>query len=74
MLNWMVRWFKPGGGRKAEEFAMQYFNLLLPGLRRTDHADASDRGRRGSHKGSTGHRTSSTRTAKSAIRKATSKR
>jgi AcrR family transcriptional regulator len=74
MLNWMVRWFKPGGGRKAEEFAMQYFNLLLPGLRRADHADASDRSRQGSHKGSVGHPASSTRTAKSAIRKATSKR
>lgn len=28
LLNWMARWFKPGGGRTAEEFAIEYFDLL----------------------------------------------
>lgn len=33
MLNWMVRWFKPGKGRRAAAFAQDYCDLLLGGLR-----------------------------------------
>ncbi|WP_306224926.1 TetR/AcrR family transcriptional regulator [Bosea beijingensis] len=33
MLNWMVRWFKPGKGRRAASFAQDYFDLMLGGLR-----------------------------------------
>uniref|UniRef100_A0A9E7ZR95 TetR/AcrR family transcriptional regulator n=1 Tax=Bosea sp. NBC_00436 TaxID=2969620 RepID=A0A9E7ZR95_9HYPH len=33
MLNWMVRWFKPGKGRRAASFAQDYCDLLLGGLR-----------------------------------------
>lgn len=33
MLNWMVRWFKPGHGRPAAEFALEYSSLLLWGIR-----------------------------------------
>lgn len=32
MLNWMVRWFKPGKARSASSFATEYCNLLLTGL------------------------------------------
>lgn len=32
MLNWMVRWYKPGGQRRAEAFAAQYYELLTRGL------------------------------------------
>jgi AcrR family transcriptional regulator len=32
MLNWMVRWFKPGGPSRAETFAEQYYQLLTSGL------------------------------------------
>lgn len=32
LLNWMVRWFKPGGGSTAEELVIEYFNLFLHGL------------------------------------------
>lgn len=32
LLNWMVRWFKPGGGSTAEELVIEYFNLFLNGL------------------------------------------
>lgn len=32
LLNWMVRWFKPGGGCTAEELVIEYFNLFLNGL------------------------------------------
>ena len=32
MLNWMVRWFKPGHGRPASSFAMEYCELILNGL------------------------------------------
>ena len=34
MLNWMVRWFKPGKGRRAAAFAQDYCDLMLGGLRR----------------------------------------
>ncbi|GAA5666396.1 TetR/AcrR family transcriptional regulator (plasmid) [Nitratireductor rhodophyticola] len=32
MLNWMVRWFKPGHGRPASSFAMEYCEIILNGL------------------------------------------
>lgn len=33
MLNWMVRWYKPGEGRSAASFAEEYCELLLGGMR-----------------------------------------
>ncbi|CAH1665240.1 TetR family transcriptional regulator [Hyphomicrobiales bacterium] len=33
MLNWMVRWFKPGKGRSASSFANEYCDLIIRGLR-----------------------------------------
>ncbi|NMK47222.1 TetR/AcrR family transcriptional regulator [Achromobacter sp. Bel] len=33
MLNWMVRWYKPGQGDSAETIAAGYFDLLLGGMR-----------------------------------------
>ena len=33
MLNWMVRWFKTGKGRRAAAFAQDYCDLMLGGLR-----------------------------------------
>lgn len=32
LLSWMVRWFKPGGGKSAEEVAQEYHDLLVRGL------------------------------------------
>jgi TetR/AcrR family transcriptional regulator, cholesterol catabolism regulator len=32
MLNWMARWYKPGGKRSAADFAEDYASLLLAGL------------------------------------------
>lgn len=32
MLNWMVRWFRPGQGRKASDFAQDYCDLILHGI------------------------------------------
>ncbi|AEG33034.1 regulatory protein TetR [Thermus thermophilus SG0.5JP17-16] len=32
MLNWMIRWFRPGGPLRAEEVARFYFDLILKGL------------------------------------------
>lgn len=32
MLNWMIRWFRPGGPLRAEEVARGYFDLILKGL------------------------------------------
>lgn len=32
LLNWMVRWFHPGGPLRAEEVARFYFDLILRGL------------------------------------------
>lgn len=32
MLNWMIRWFRPGGPLRAEEVAQFYFELILKGL------------------------------------------
>src|SRR5262249_41074056 len=29
MLNWMVRWYKPGKGRRASSFASEYCDLIL---------------------------------------------
>ena len=34
MLNWMVRWFKPGKGRSAVSFADEYYALIASGLRK----------------------------------------
>jgi len=31
-LNWMVRWYKPDGPRRATEFADAYYELILHGL------------------------------------------
>ncbi|MGB3430620.1 TetR/AcrR family transcriptional regulator [Achromobacter sp.] len=33
MLNWMVRWYKPGQGDSAETIAAGYFDLLVGGMR-----------------------------------------
>lgn len=33
MLNWMSRWYKPGGPRSAAEIAVQYYSMLYGGLR-----------------------------------------
>ena len=35
MLNWMVRWYKPGRGRPAAYFAKEYCNLVVGGVRET---------------------------------------
>ena len=32
LLSWMVRWFKPGGGKTADEVAQDYYDLILHGL------------------------------------------
>ncbi|WP_243027001.1 TetR/AcrR family transcriptional regulator [Thermus albus] len=32
LLNWMIRWFRPGGPLRAEEVARFYFELILRGL------------------------------------------
>lgn len=32
LLSWMVRWFKPGGGKTADEVADDYYRLILNGL------------------------------------------
>lgn len=42
LLNWMARWFKPGGGKSAEQFALDYFELLAlerNGLERNGRTD-----------------------------------
>jgi AcrR family transcriptional regulator len=31
-LNWMVRWFKPGGAQRATEIAEAYYGLILHGI------------------------------------------
>jgi len=33
LLNWMVRWYKPGHGSPASAFAKEYCDLMLGGLR-----------------------------------------
>ncbi len=33
MLNWMVRWYRPGQGDSAETIAAGYFDLLVGGMR-----------------------------------------
>ena len=33
MLNWMVRWYRPGQGDSAEVIAAGYFDLLVGGMR-----------------------------------------
>lgn len=32
LLSWMVRWFRPGRGKSAEEVAQEYHDLLVRGL------------------------------------------
>jgi AcrR family transcriptional regulator len=32
MLNWMARWFHPGGAQKAEDVVDGYFKLIIDGL------------------------------------------
>ena len=32
MLNWMVRWYKPGGAKRAREFAQEYAGFIMQGL------------------------------------------
>lgn len=36
MLNWMSRWYKPGGRQSAVEIAEQYYLILYRGLRTSD--------------------------------------
>lgn len=33
MLNWMARWYRPGGRLAARDFAEEYFQLIYNGLR-----------------------------------------
>lgn len=33
LLNWMGRWFQPGGERRAESFALEYYEMFVGGLR-----------------------------------------
>ncbi len=33
MLNWMARWFRPGGAKTASDIALEYLDLLYYGLR-----------------------------------------
>jgi len=33
LLNWMVRWYKPGQGDSAEQIAAGYFDLVVNGMR-----------------------------------------
>jgi AcrR family transcriptional regulator len=32
LLSWMVRWFRPGGGKSAEDVALDYYDLIVKGL------------------------------------------
>ena len=32
MLSWMARWFRPDGGKSAEEVALDYYDLMVRGL------------------------------------------
>jgi AcrR family transcriptional regulator len=33
MLNWMSRWYRPSGSKRAREFADEYFSIVYDGLR-----------------------------------------
>lgn len=33
LMNWMVRWFRPDGKTRAADFALQYYKLIVSGLR-----------------------------------------
>lgn len=33
MLNWMSRWYRPGGAKSAVEIVQQYYRMLYQGLR-----------------------------------------
>jgi AcrR family transcriptional regulator len=37
MLNWMVRWFKPGAGQTATDVALSYYDLIIGGLMPAAH-------------------------------------
>ncbi|AIT26440.1 bacterial regulatory s, tetR family protein [Bordetella holmesii 30539] len=37
LLNWMVRWYKPGQGQTARAIAQDYFDLITGGLCRPDN-------------------------------------
>lgn len=39
MLNWMARWFRPGGAQSAAEIAETYFTLIVDGI--AQHPDAN---------------------------------
>lgn len=39
MLNWMTRWFRPGGAQSATEIAETYFMLIADGIGRTSGSD-----------------------------------
>ena len=34
MINWMVRWYKPAGPKRAGAFAADFFDLLYNGMRK----------------------------------------
>ena len=34
MLNWMARWFKPGGEHSAAQVAEDYYSIIVGGLKR----------------------------------------
>jgi AcrR family transcriptional regulator len=42
-LNWMVRWYKPGGSRSASEFAREFAELLLAGMIHRESAAPASR-------------------------------
>jgi hypothetical protein len=33
MLNWMARWYRPGGRLRARDFAGEYYELIYNGMR-----------------------------------------
>lgn len=37
VLNWMARWFHPGGPRTAEDMADDYFSLMVGGIKGPQH-------------------------------------
>jgi len=40
MLNWMVRWFKPNGPRRAEYFAGEYYKVITKGILNSENQPA----------------------------------
>ncbi len=39
MLNWMSRWYRPGGEKRAHDVAEHYFRILYSGFRPTDPSE-----------------------------------